>query len=253
MRLGRGGGDGEGSTLTIHGATIVKTAPVGESIFMQRHPTVFVPVLWADRVSGTTARYAMPRLNASTPAHLEEALLEGLDRLTHLWACPHYVKTSAQSDWRPLLVEHVRRRVKDHALEIDLSVAESVISRLPNVKHHVEIHGDATLANLVHGPALGWRWIDPLQRVFIPGDPHVDLGKALQSCLGYEQVLLGQSRSPRVDVASRLAARHSLDEMTGWLWCYVHMIRLLSYQTMQDRKVFMAMLQEVSQQIERTT
>lgn len=232
--LGRGK-----SKLVIEGQRIIKTAPKWEPFFMRRHRTVFVPVLWCDHDrnqkggTGAMTRYAMPLCTPPTPADLENALTSGARKLHDLWVTPRQGATT----WHVLLENHLKLQITAHHLAVDHRKLDVIMRGIRGSRNSVEIHGDPTLANIVHDGET-WRWIDPLNRIYIPGDPHVDLGKMFQSCLGYEQALFGLIREERYDLMRQLAQQCKLSYELGKLWCYIHIVRLLPYQDDRVRRDF---------------
>ena len=180
---------------------------------------MFVPILRQDRLSFTMPRYEQAE---------EEHLLEAAQLLRIMWQEPWSWQPPG---WNTGLRNHLKHQVIKFNLPLNLewvdaaAVATNVWAGKP-----AKIHGDPTLANLVVGPD-GPRWIDPLNRPYIPGDPHVDLGKLYQSCMGYEQVLQG-TWPPSINkgLMRCLADTLNLSATLGLVWCKVHFIRLLPYQ-----------------------
>jgi hypothetical protein len=219
INLGRGK-----SHLTFDTYTVTKrVANAWEPLFMRRFPEVFVEVQDVKHLSFTMARLREPDYNEP------HVLLEASSLLNVLWGTEW---TGSDKDWREKLRVHL------HGLNIlGPTEVDELIARLPDVVNTRLIHGDPTLANLLKGPK-GYLWIDPLLRAYIPGDPHVDLGKMYQSCLGYEQVLLGNKPVVHEDLMYDLADLYALDHKLGMAWCAVHHIRLIPYQLERDRKTF---------------
>jgi len=105
-------------------------------------------------------------------------------------------------------------------------------------------HGDATLENVMRRPATGEVvLIDPVPDIVIdrkvPAVRALDLGKILQSGLGYEAVRSGQRAQWRLDeevfnvVASRTT---TVEEWRLACWCCaLHVAKFLPYQTPDHR------------------
>lgn len=96
------------------------------------------------------------------------------------------------------------------------------------------IHGDPTLANvLMRGDDIVI--CDPIMpRGKIPSDYAVDVGKMLQSAIGWENHLydLHTPMEPCVRAALGIdtECRPSMGEIRrSWFWCMVHLIRILPY------------------------
>lgn len=155
-----------------------------------------------------------------------EDLPTGIDLLReYLWSNPSTPKTN----WKPQLVNHLRTIYPSSGLM-------ARVERLADVDPCRRIHGDATLANLLRFP-FGVRWIDPLDRPYVPGDPLVDAGKILQSCYGYENVLAGRKTDQHYLYQPRVVLEALLDEFgdsgldRARTWSLVHLARLLRYHT----------------------
>lgn len=240
--LGRGH-----SQLTFHDTTVEKIAPWSEASMMRLYPDVFVEVLKIETEALGTVKMTMPRLNVPVPGvDTRTGLLAGLERLRALWALPDISLNILGLNWRTRLHTHLTERVTKYHLEIPLGKVDSLVRKLPDVKQHVVVHGDPTLANIIHDVSTDrWWWIDPLIRLYIPGDPHVDLGKMFQSCWGYEEILTSKTAIPRWDasLALELTKASGLDMQIGKQWCLIHLIRLLPYQDERVRSMFETLLQ----------
>lgn len=217
--LGRGTG-----RLTFLEDTVVKTVSSSwEPMYMNANPLVFVPVLRIER-----GQFTMPRLlEPVVPDEIEQALLSGTMRLaSYLWP---KLDLFPQPEWRDKLLRHLGERYT------------KLVRSLPEPKRTGAIHGDPTFANILFNEATDqWLWCDPLDRAFIPRDPRVDVGKMFQSCWGYEQVILGMTdhlelNEPLARDISRLAR---IDYDSAMLWCYVHFVRLIPYQSEPHRVIF---------------
>jgi len=225
--LGRGR-----NALEFWESTVVKKpASLLEPLTIKAFPQVFVPIISFDTTLGT---FTMPRMLPSTVERRRTALMAGLDKLRLLWQQPQ--ADNYNRSWRPKLYAHLTKIARENPQHVPKTIVE-VVQSLPEPHRHVHIHGDATLANLIHNDLDEWFWIDPLQREFIPGDPHVDLGKLFQSCLGYESVLLGHD-PPSVDreLCKQLARHANLNLNFGMKWLTVHIARLIPYQEERVKK-----------------
>lgn len=249
--LGRGGPD----RLVFSDREVSKRAPLWEPVIMDTYPEVFVPVLgYTDlETTGPLGRepwvwFRMPRLRPPALYELEPALFTGLACLHDLWRVEN---PTINGSWRYHLGLHLEGRIRRNGLDVDIDFMHSIVEKLPEPNRPWrQIHGDATLANLVHGPndadIVTWQWIDPLDRGFIPGDPHVDLGKMYQSCWGYEATLFGSTNAPKFDtiLARKLAHRSHLSYEVGRLWAVIHLIRLLPYQDERVKVVYAQVLRD---------
>lgn len=121
-----------------------------------------------------------------------------------------------------------------------------------NRDEEVCIHGDATLSNLM------WRYrtevdndqpvlrnepvlIDPLApleagyRTWCPGHRAVDLGKMLQSALGWETRLRDGANWRKVvgGIVAVLEGEDADTQRRAWFWCAVHLIRIADRSSAQ--------------------
>lgn len=213
-RLGR-----SGSVVTFTSNQVQKvTTDLNEPVQMLLYPDVYAPVLDV-RVTHVDATYVMPRL--ASPGSDPHVLLQAARELKQLWS---YQRAWRNASWRERLTLHLATIGQAQQLR-------HVIDCIRVISLDYVTHGDPTLANLAHD-GQRYRWLDPLVRDYIPGDPHVDLGKLFQSCWGYERCLVDPKFTPTFDraLAVQLADSLDLDFEQGWAWCAVHVARLLRYQ-----------------------
>lgn len=247
--LGRGGH----SIQFLNGRVIKTGVPHEEPLFMEAHPDVFVPVLqiYACNAAHTKYEYVMPAFEQPNPQlFLSEAMMSGLDKLRMLWERQPHKSLSHIADkthWRRQLLNHVGGIISQHSVVVPDGIFQHVW-RLPNPQRWVAIHGDPTYANIVRHPiSQDWRWLDPLNRPYIPDDPHVDLGKLFQSCGGYESIITGEQKTVKnnTELMRHLARRAGLSLEVGLMWYVVHIVRLLPYQTTDVRRIYSKYLETV--------
>lgn len=214
---------------------------------MRQFPNVFCPVLKISELAEHVS-YQMPRLQHAPFEHLDVALLTASPYLEELWA---RVGVPPLPTWQETLAARLRTNLAEYGegLHVDTTalVAQLVVQEAPCV-----IHGDPTFANLLHD-GTRYYWIDPLTRPFIPGDPHVDLGKLFQSCFGYEYVLVDREPVARLELCHMLATHLNLDGRLGYYWCLVHFIRLLPYQLPHQRRTFLTWTRMLALQLQLLT
>lgn len=208
---------------------------------MRQHDDAFIPII-SSEVTREFAQYTMPLGIIPNPifkTDVHKALKGGLSNLQRtLWA-QKPTHAEAHDFWRTWLDSYLQQRIIENNLEVDREKVKLLVAQLPEPKSERFIHGDATLGNLVYVDSR-WTWIDPNVRKFVPWDPHVDLGKMLQSCWGYERVLLGGQPRPELDtgLAIELSTLSGLDWRSAELWLMVHALRLLPYQELRLQHVF---------------
>lgn len=225
-------GRGEARVLVYPDRVEKRGCPRREPLFMRAHPGVFARV--DDARGAATASYTMERLE---PAEALGELRGGGAVLRKLWSSPEraWFTPADEGKWRGLLCDHLEFCLGRGRTGVGRGVGR-LVDRLETVAEGQHpIHGDPTLANLLRHPGGGYRWCDPLERPYIPGDKAVDAGKMVQSCWGYERVVLSEGREvPRLDVRLALGLAEEVCEVpfpVALDWCYVHVIRLLRYQT----------------------
>jgi hypothetical protein len=235
-----------GSTVVLDGLTATKTVRgPWEAEYMRRHPGVFVRVIsTCTNGADDTCQYSMVEGQPATWDELDDALPRAAALLPQLWTQP---APHGNPHWRPALFAHLTGIVQREGLQLTYDDIRFLVREADHHQLTVDrcIHGDPTLANLVYDDRLPferWRWIDPLTRPYIPGDPLVDLGKLYQSCLGYEQVLAGREPERHDALMECLAQQLGLCEYHGLVWCAIHLVRLIPYQHDEDKSVFAEML-----------
>jgi hypothetical protein len=234
-----------GSMVVLDGLTATKTVHGRwEPDYMTKFPDVFVHVISrCENGTDDVVQYSMVEGIPATHEERDDALPKAAALLPRLWqrAAP-----SANPDWPRALFDHLTAIVAAEQFQLR---ADDLRFLVRESNHHDPkmdrcIHGDPTLANIVYvnGAHSRWRWIDPLMRPYIPGDPLVDLGKLYQSCLGYERVLAGLEPERDDALMECLAEQLGLCEYHGLVWTAIHLVRLIPYQHDADKPVFAEML-----------
>jgi hypothetical protein len=229
------------SRIVFKKTTVVKTDDASQPLKMRMFPDAFVQVLSIASVGEGRAMFSMPRLEDPNLEDLPEALAQGLQLLKkYLWSQADLFE---QPPWREALEEHLLKVGK----MFNAARIHALVESLPDPECGRAIHGDPTFANMLYDPHRGWVWTDPLDRAYIPHDPHVDLGKMFQSLWGYEALLMGEISEPSFDIitAHDLTAAAGLDYDTALNWCHIHVIRLIPYQTTTVRTKFIKALEDV--------
>jgi len=93
------------------------------------------------------------------------------------------------------------------------------------------VHGDPTLSNMMFREDGSMAIIDPIWSCRVTNDTTVDLGKMLQSAIGWETLRLGWQYNMRPAVAIILERLPEEHHERAWFWCMVHCLRLMPYAT----------------------
>jgi hypothetical protein len=100
------------------------------------------------------------------------------------------------------------------------------------VSHHLELarcltHGDPTLENVLQSRMGRWILCDPIPaRTAVPDMRSVDLGKVLQSTLGYDAIIADVPYEPS---DYWLAELPELEALAARYWCVIHVARCRPY------------------------
>lgn len=131
-------------------------------------------------------------------------------------------------DWQRELTEFCGKKGFDIKPIVDELAMECVLAGAPYV-----IHGDPTLANVMFrkNPLTPLVICDPIvPQGKIPSHYTVDIGKMLQSAIGWENLLFGLEQDNTACVAAVFGKDPSgLEVRRGWFWCMVHLLRILPY------------------------
>lgn len=224
-----------GATITILGDRVVKRHDASDRImeqgtWLQRHKTPILPTIYQ--------------------VYARSYVMEKLD-VAPLWALDHCVVLDAMITG---LREHVWSEppISSPNIEKTLSYVESIALRhnLPTFINHVEAastyvkwgdvracltHGDPTFENVMFRPVTGELvLIDPIpSREVVPDLMSVDLGKILQSVMGWE-VARYNSYLERIKIKPSTVELWALND-NEWhatiFWALVHITRVIPYVT----------------------
>lgn len=133
---------------------------------------------------------------------------------------------SASSDWIVKLVDFL------NTIPLDVSLYEEVIQRL-FVRFELDnslVHGDPTLANVLYRDNGELVIVDPISPTGkIPPHWTVDLGKLLQSAIGWETSQFGWEYDTPSCIKVVLDGIEDVDKARAWFWCAIHCLRILPY------------------------
>lgn len=182
--------------------------------------------------------YIMERLEepflldyAGTTAVL--ALLDDARKLLTKMVWCNSVRHHTENDWRSDLCAFIRQ-TKNMA-DID-SMLGILYPRNTGIDLCQMIHGDPTLSNMMmRGKRLCL--IDPLMYSDkIANHWTVDVGKMLQSAIGWEIVTLNWKYSIKECVTFLTYDLETLELLQVWFWCMVHCVRILPYTSRNSRE-----------------
>lgn len=108
------------------------------------------------------------------------------------------------------------------------------------------IHGDPTIANCVRRNKKHLVILDPIPSDLWPHLKAVDLGKMLQSAIGYEAWLNNmKSIDPKESLNTVLLNESEDDIKAAEIFLLIHLIRLIPYQTDDNKKILSGRLNEL--------
>ncbi len=233
-----------GATITMYGDChviksgfkgILEQADLCEALWPVT-PRVFKKI----KSSGNGEAYSMEVL-AELPMTATDGTVIAIDTLRRtramlwsmVWSKP-YRPVPTTDDWINKLREFIMifghpNYQKDYrALLNELFVERPLVS-------YSMIHGDPTLANtMIRTGPLGTLAMlvicDPIApKGKIPPHFTVDLGKLLQSALGWETQQFGWRYSIHRCIKTVLEGYDNLERARAWFWCSIHCLRILPY------------------------
>jgi hypothetical protein len=175
--------------------------------------------------------YSMQKLRMHLGKADDEVLADIVFMLkNHIWCRPLPWQNTG---WRQLLAAWYAREIGSHFTD-PMMVAKLLEKLYPVGTRYPQcmIHGDPTVANLGYDDVDNMILLDPLPpKGKMPGFATVDIGKLMQSYIGWEYVLLGQKppdiHNYRTAKMLRGFSRLEVDRVLFWL--YVHLVRILPY------------------------
>ena len=217
-----------GATLTVR-----KSAPIGKA-----RNRLFAQAEWLKQFDSpnivkvlevTADGYTMPYLEPTLqipPDYLAGRIIAVLSR--DVW------QKQSMMTFKPSLFREYVHRFGNTDLD------DFTVKMLPQIlrQEFVETHGDPTFENAL---SLDGELVlvdplpDPVQDGRMPSVRAVDLGKILQSALGYEAVKRGLLSSYILDLPTWRTVRYTCDGPEEWdlarYFCALHIARFIPYQT----------------------
>lgn len=170
--------------------------------------------------------------------------------VTHVW--PHQPVVRHDPQWYQRMWEWLGPERAYLYKYLDASY----ITNTAGIALPCRIHGDPTVANLMRRPDGTLVLADPLPPGGkIPSMLEVDVGKMLQSALGWERAL-------RLDQPPALGSRfsdlqflHMLGKESrrrAWLWCAIHLERAVPYLKARSRNRLATWAQDAARHVAAT-
>jgi hypothetical protein len=233
-----------GAHVFVHGDHAVKWAPEGtpvadridlQAAWLLEHQHDFLPRVQKLISPGS---YQMERLGAM-PDFVDDEVLARLvlNRLSRLWDDPaeHAFDPRAHSAY---VQERADRLGLVHELSTWWARIEPILARQPNCT----VHGDPTIDNCMLRGEGELVITDPIPPgVCLPSVRALDVGKVIQSAMGYEEVACGRRPTtiPWLGSAFWEEALPDVDHDEWRLCLYmaaVHFLRLLPYTPQHSRE-----------------
>lgn len=220
-----------GARVDIHPNHVIKTGSdvVGERVVAQanwidRHQCSVLPIVYDIMLSG----YIMEKLDEIEPGSLFVADLDAIiGRLARdIWSRPEVTTFS------PILhMEKVSKleQYASHSMLIFLNDARD--AAFDRRQRACLTHGDPTLDNVMRRMGL-YVITDPIPATHaVPDLWAVDLGKILQSLVGFEQARYGHSQHNAFEVKPQhlLDTLQREDQVRAVYWCVIHILRAMPY------------------------
>lgn len=123
-----------------------------------------------------------------------------------------------------------RAELLDFAFGMGFKVGRFLDRLYPEKELHGCIHGDPTLSNAMMRPPGRVILIDPIKPMGkIPGFREVDIGKMLQSAIGWETQTMGWEIDSTMSLDIIFEGENNLTIQRAWFWCAVHLMRILAH------------------------
>jgi hypothetical protein len=169
-----------------------------------------------------------PRLSSSKDVEL---ILGQIVQLLFkmVWCLPPIYRQCGGDNWMNWRVQ-LRHFCNLHGCEIEAHLSKFFTSAFDDMVFMV--HGDPTLANVLMRDAGNIVLCDPIPlSPKIPAHWCVDVGKVLQSAIGWERAIMGLEYDRRQCVASVLDVMgvNPMEQARCWFWCAIHCIRIIPY------------------------
>lgn len=216
------------ATIQIEEASVIKT---GEGVFEQGKLCETYPLnkVCPKVLEKFGDSYRMERLEELRPLHIDTAYrtMKYVRQLLarHVW--PIQDTSGQPRNWEYLLAQ----RFHDVT---SIDIEPMLCSMWLDQANWQVIHGDPTLSNtMIRG--YDFVLIDPLRSPYIPSHWTVDMGKLLQSAVGWEKSIAGWSYDGKVCAHSLTIGMDPMTVRRAWFWCMVHCMRIIPYADTEER------------------
>jgi hypothetical protein len=225
-----------GAVIDIREDCVLKSSMEQNLHYQARYCKHLGEIICPRIIRPTLTGYVMERLTPmrypKDVACADQVLLNMVDALAkHVWA--HDVAPGRGNEtWKEHLILWADAWVYD---------VRSVLKKLyPCAMLQMRIHGDPTLSNFMwRVPDKEFVIADPIEPVGkVPGLLEVDLGKMLQSALGWEALTVTGwvhllPRHALVDAV--LNGFSEVSRKRAWFWCFIHLLRTIPYSKARTR------------------
>ncbi len=183
--------------------------------------------------------------------------------ITHVWQHPPIIKT--QEGWAENLGNYLKGVLNTHHIPDEDAKYLLFLVKAMEFEGGTEcaIHGDCTVDNVLQPGKFidkenvdGHVWIsDPIPPDHrIPSHREVDLGKLLQSCIGWENMKYAGNPPIPIEmcIPEALALEDFRSKRLAWIWCAIHHVRILPYAVDPTRNAVIRSLTNVLNMIRNT-
>lgn len=176
----------------------------------------------------TSSWYAMEKLDEPDPS-MYPALLE---------AAKSKLEAEVWNKGEPRDGDSWRMELLGFCFCLGYNIGRFLDQLYPHSVRHMCIHGDPTLANMMIRKPGHVILIDPIRpRGKIPALREVDLGKMLQSAIGWEALVMAWPVDGAIAEAVILEGEGITTVRKAWFWCAVHLMRILGHGPYSDASI----------------
>lgn len=207
-----------GATIELQENRVVKR---GEKVYTQAAYCRYLGTNVCPQIYDFTREwYAMEKLNEPDPTMY----------LALLSAMKSKLATEVWNKGEPRSGDSWRMELLDFAFGLGHNIGRFLDELYPTSQDHGCIHGDPTLSNAMIRQPGHVIIIDPIKPMGkIPAFREVDLGKMLQSAIGWETVTMGWAINGLGAEEVILECENKDTIRKAWFWCAMHLLRILNH------------------------